>query len=69
MATNKKVQAAFFLSSDLKRRIETFLDSEISPVKTRQGLVEIAIIEYLEREEPILEMLKKERDKIRQRYL
>ncbi len=68
METIKKSQIAFALTPELKNRVDTFLKSDVSPVKSRQKLFEAAVIQYLEREEPILKILEKQLLKIREKY-
>ena len=50
-------------------RVDSYIKSPVSEARTRKALFELAILEYLEREEPIVELLEAERTKIRNKIL
>ena len=63
-----KVPMSFLVPQELKDRIEKFVNSTASPVKSKRMFLENAIGDYLEREEPIVQMIEKEFAKIRGEY-
>ena len=65
MSSEKRIQAIFSITPEVKKRVESFINSPVSPVKSLKGFYETAVVDYLEREEPILRELEKARAKIR----
>jgi len=63
-----KVAMSFLVPQELRDRIDEFVNSPVSPVKSKRMLFENALVDYLEREEPIVKMIEKEFAKIRGEY-
>lgn len=65
---DQKIPTTIMISQKLKERIEAFVSSPVSPVKSKRMLFEEAITDYLDREEPIVDSVEKEIAKIRGKY-
>lgn len=55
------------ISPELLGRIERYLSSPLSSVKSKRELFEASIIEYLDRDEVMVKELEKAREKIKKR--
>ena len=52
------------LNENMSQRMESYLDSPLAVVKSRNELIETSVSEFLDREEPINEELEKARIRI-----
>ncbi|BCA81005.1 hypothetical protein [Desulfuromonas sp. AOP6] len=64
---NERITTGFKISKVLAKRMENYLDSPNSGVKSKTELFSRALTEYLDLEEKIIDELEKEREKIKRR--
>lgn len=64
---NREKSCSFKINEGLFKRMETHVKSQYSKVRSKTDLIETAILEFLDREEPIADKIKELRCQLEKR--